>query len=119
MLQTHFSIIHGAAQLFKPETLKAIMMACIILHNMIIEGEWHLTRAKDFDYEQFDGNTHDLVSHNHTFEFREFIDHHLQIRDRGTHSQLQSGLLEHLWQLHNKSQVLVIVNSIFAQYYVC
>ena len=103
MLQTHFSIIHGAAQLFKPETLKAIMMACIILHNMIIEDECHLNGAESFDYEQVDGNSHDPMSHNHTTESTEFIGCHLQIRDRRTHSQLQSNLVEHLWQLHNES----------------
>ena len=86
VLQELTAIICGAARFFKLETLKDIMMACIILHNMIIEDECH-----------------DPMSHNHTTESTEFIGCHLQIRDKRTHSQLQSNLVEHLWQLHNES----------------
>ena len=103
VLQELTAIICGAARFFKLETLKDIMMACIILHNMIIEDECHLNGVESFDYEQVDGNSHDPMSHNHTTESTEFIGCHLQIRDKRTHSQLQSNLVEHLWQLHSKS----------------
>uniref|UniRef100_A0A2N9HV05 Uncharacterized protein n=1 Tax=Fagus sylvatica TaxID=28930 RepID=A0A2N9HV05_FAGSY len=55
------------------------------------------------DYEQFNATTLDPVSHAPTLEFMDFIRRHRQIRDRETHSQLQSDLVEHLWQLHSNS----------------
>ena len=69
VLQACFAIIRGATHFFKLETLKDIMMACIIWHNMIIEDERHLNGAKGIDYEQFHGTTHNPVSHDHTPEF--------------------------------------------------
>ncbi|XP_065633929.1 uncharacterized protein LOC136069394 [Quercus suber] len=69
VLQARFAIIRGVAPFFRPETLKDIMMACIILHNMIIEDERHLNGAEGIDYEQFHGTTHNPVSHDHTPEF--------------------------------------------------
>jgi hypothetical protein len=42
VLQARFAIVCGPARLYQPETLKEIMMACIILHNMIVEDEQDL-----------------------------------------------------------------------------
>ncbi|XP_030925428.1 uncharacterized protein LOC115952396 [Quercus lobata] len=39
VLQARFAIVHGPARFFHLETLKKIMKACIILHNMIVEDE--------------------------------------------------------------------------------
>ena len=39
VLQALFAIVHGPARFFHLKTLKDIVMACIILHNMIVEDE--------------------------------------------------------------------------------
>ena len=39
VLQARFAIVRGPARFFHLETLKDIMMTCIILHNMIVEDE--------------------------------------------------------------------------------
>ncbi|XP_050259469.1 uncharacterized protein LOC126704472 [Quercus robur] len=39
VLQARFAIVRGPTRFFHLETLKDIMMACIILHNMIVEDE--------------------------------------------------------------------------------
>jgi hypothetical protein len=70
---------------------------------MIIEDERHINEVKRGDYEQFNATTLDLMSHSPTFEFMDFIRRHHRIRDRETHSQLQSDLVEYLWQLHTNS----------------
>jgi hypothetical protein len=57
----------------------------------------------DFDYEQPDDNPPELVSLDHPDMLAEFIHNHLRTRDKETHSQLQSDLVEHLWQVHGKS----------------
>jgi hypothetical protein len=43
------------------------------------------------------------ISHDRTIEFVEFIQRHLSIKNSQTHSQLQSDLIEHLWQLYGQS----------------
>jgi hypothetical protein len=103
VLQARFAIIRGPARLHKPEMLKEIMMACIILHNMIVEDERDLYLGADaFDYDQINETPLEPPSHEHTVEFLDFIQNHHRIRDRETHSQLQSDLVEHLWQIHGQ-----------------
>jgi hypothetical protein len=57
----------------------------------------------DFDYEQPDDNPPELVSLDHPGMLTEFIHNYLRIRDKETHSQLQSDLVEYLWQVHGES----------------
>ncbi|XP_042426015.1 uncharacterized protein LOC122013865 [Zingiber officinale] len=52
VLQARFAIVRGPARYFCQSELKDIMMACIILHNMIVEDERNsYLRAHDFDYD--------------------------------------------------------------------
>ncbi|KAF8398675.1 hypothetical protein HHK36_014530 [Tetracentron sinense] len=102
VLQARFAIVRGPARFWKCETLKDIMKACIIMHNMIIEDEQDIG-VEDFNYDTIDESPHAPVSHEHTPELMEFIRGIRRIKDRGTHSQLQSDLVEHLWQQHNQS----------------
>jgi hypothetical protein len=39
VLQSHFAIVQGLARIWDEETLRDIMTACIIMHNMIVENE--------------------------------------------------------------------------------
>nr|XP_023911884.1 uncharacterized protein LOC112023512 [Quercus suber] len=104
VLQAQFAIVRGPARFFHLEMLKDIMMACIILHNMIVEDERHTyLGANDFDYDQIDNNGPKPVSHNPTCNLMQFIERHNSIRDKGIHSQLQADLVEHLWQLQGQS----------------
>ncbi|KAF8393073.1 hypothetical protein HHK36_021314 [Tetracentron sinense] len=103
VLQARFAIVRGPARFWKCETLKDIMKACIIIHNMIVEDERDVNGAEDFNYDAIDESPHAPVSHERTTELMEFIRGIHRIRDRGTHSQLQSDLVEHLWQRHGQS----------------
>ena len=89
-----------SARFLHLETLKDIMIPCIILHNIIVEDERHLYLcADDFDYKQFDGIQPGPISHHRTPQLIEFIQRHQSIRDRGSHSKLQADLVEHIWQV--------------------
>ena len=55
VLQARFTIVRGPARFFHLKTLKKIMTACIILHNMIVEDERDDNEVVDLDYEQNDG----------------------------------------------------------------
>jgi hypothetical protein len=103
VLQSRFAIVRGPARFYQIEALKDIITACIILHNMIIEDERDINEVERGDYEQLNATTLDPVSHAPKLELMDFIRRHRQIRDRETHSQLQSDLVEHLWQLHSNS----------------
>jgi hypothetical protein len=53
VLQAQFVIVRGLIRLWKLETLKDIMMACVILRNMIVEDERTNNEVENFKYEQF------------------------------------------------------------------
>ncbi|KAF5450133.1 hypothetical protein F2P56_030508, partial [Juglans regia] len=64
VLQARFAIIRGPVRFYDRQTLKEIMMACIILHNMIVEDErYTYIRIEDFVYEQSDEISQEPVSH--------------------------------------------------------
>ena len=59
----------------------------------------------DLDYEQNDGvdNPPLQVLREQNGEFLSYIERHGRIRDREIHFQLQSDLIEYLWQLQGES----------------
>ncbi|XP_031261670.1 uncharacterized protein LOC116119875 [Pistacia vera] len=99
VLQARFAIVRGPALLWHRETLKDIMKACIILHNMIVEDERHVKNL-NYNYDAFDVNPDISISHEQTTKLLEFVQCHRRIRDRDIHSQLQQDLIEHIWKLH-------------------
>ena len=104
VLQARFAIVHGLARFFHLDTLQKIMKACIILHNMIVEDERDDNEEVDLDYEKIDreDNPHLQVLREQSDGFLSNIERHGRIRDREIHFQLQSDLIEHLWQLQGE-----------------
>ena len=87
ILQARFSIVHGPARFWNEATFNNIIKACIILHNMIIEDERDPNGVQqDDDYEQMLENIPTPVSRELTIEVQNFIQSHIRIRDRETHS---------------------------------
>jgi hypothetical protein len=104
IFKARFSIVRGLVRFWDKATLNDIMKACIILHNMIIEDECDPNGVQQGDdYEQVLESISTTVSRERTTEVQNFIQSHIRIRDRETHSQLQDDLVEHLWQLHGQS----------------
>ncbi|XP_028089579.1 uncharacterized protein LOC114289930 [Camellia sinensis] len=101
VLQARFAIVRRPARFWKMEIMEDIMMACIIMHNMIVEDERD-ANGLDFNYDTI-SESFPPVSHERTPELFEFIQNHYRIRDRGTHSKLKQDLVEHLWTLHGDS----------------
>ncbi|XP_015865771.2 uncharacterized protein LOC107403403 [Ziziphus jujuba] len=85
VLQSRFAIVCGPAHFWHRETLKDIMKACIILHNMIVEDEQH-DKYLDYSYDALDATLTISVSHEPTTELLNFIQCHHLIRDRNIHS---------------------------------
>jgi hypothetical protein len=93
MLQSRFAIVRGPVQYWNKKTLANIMKACIIMHNMIIEDEGVMNLG--FDHER-EVNSFISLSHGEIPELHDLLQTHNRIRDRGTSSQLQKDLIEHL-----------------------
>ena len=98
VLQARFRIVHNPCQLWNAESMKTIMIAVIILHNMIIEDEG-TDNNQDFLFEDgfvaFDIVPGSRVPSN-PLQCRSAI---RQIRSQPRHVQLQADLVEHLWSL--------------------
>uniref|UniRef100_A0A7N2QZ59 No apical meristem-associated C-terminal domain-containing protein n=1 Tax=Quercus lobata TaxID=97700 RepID=A0A7N2QZ59_QUELO len=69
------------------------------------EDERDDNEVVDLDYEQNDGvdNPPLQMLREQSDEFLSYIERHGRIRDREIHFQLQSDLIEHLWQLQGES----------------
>ena len=102
VLQSRFAIVHGPAHFWDKDTLREIITACVIMHNMIIEDEQNEDDYIDIQYEGVGQlvRTTPPEQRNRMCEFRDFIQAHHNIRNRETHNQLQKVLIEHLWQRH-------------------
>jgi hypothetical protein len=97
VLQARFAIVRGPARFWDEATLRDIMMACIIMHNMIIEDERGADRL-DVPYDKSDAETSGVVSRAGALDFSSFVKKHQEIRDPCMHQQLKKDLVEHLWQ---------------------
>jgi hypothetical protein len=111
VLQSRFAIVRGAARLWDEDTLHDIMMACIIMHNMIVEDERD-EYGGQYEY-NFDDMGHYVcnyddmgervtVSHNAAPELDAFIQNYKNIKNKETHYQLKADLIEHLCQNHSE-----------------
>ncbi|XP_062206263.1 uncharacterized protein LOC133908286 [Phragmites australis] len=97
VLQSRFPIVRGVTRLWDEETLSAIMTACIIMHNMIIEDE---REDDDVDY-AYEGAGEDVqASHDVTPPLMVLSQRYNAIRCKQAHVNLREDLVEHLWQLH-------------------
>jgi hypothetical protein len=97
ILQARFAIVRGSARFWDEATLRDIMMACIIMHNMITEDERDADRL-EVPYDKSDAETTGVVSREGTSNFLAFVQKHHEIQNRHMHRQLQEDLVEHLWE---------------------
>ncbi|XP_020266390.1 uncharacterized protein LOC109841871 [Asparagus officinalis] len=109
VLQSRFAIVRNPARLWDKDNLKHIMMACIIMHNMIVEDERDehecirkLRKIHDIEeeYDHVDEIPRISLSLERTPIIIEFIANRHRVRDKQMHTQLQEDLVEHLWKKH-------------------
>jgi len=99
VLQVRWGIIRGPAYGWDRYRLKNIMMACIILHNMIIDDE----RGENLPY-VYDSNGPPVQPfRSGTREQTDFIAAHHRLRDRDTAHKLKRDHIEHIWPLFGSS----------------
>jgi len=98
ILQSRFCILRRPTRLYEQGDLEDIMLACIILHNMIIEDE------KDIEDVSLDLNEEattstvqaSTISQGHDPVMEEVLQRNADIRDHEAHMQQQSDLIDHI-----------------------
>jgi hypothetical protein len=101
ILQSRFGILRRPARLYEQGDLESIMLACIILHNMIIEDERDIEQVPlDLNEE---ANTYSvqaatIISEVENPEMQDVLNRNIALDDRRVHKQLQSDLIDHIWQ---------------------
>lgn len=100
VLQARWSILLRPARLYDRGDLHHIMMACIILHNMIVEDEKE-EAGNILDLNEEAGSSLVLPSvftHGDMPAFADVLERDARIRNRPTHKALKIDLIEHIWK---------------------
>jgi hypothetical protein len=101
ILQSRFGILRRPARLYEQGDLQSIVLACIILHNMIIEDEKDIEQVPiDLNEEAntFSVQGATIISDGENPELEEVINRNIALHDHQAHKQLQDDLIEHIWQ---------------------
>ncbi|XP_075506796.1 uncharacterized protein LOC142543185 [Primulina tabacum] len=99
VLQARWAIVRGPARYWYRKKLKYIMLACIILHDMIVEdGGIHVTNWYN---DEGDEPAQPIQGSNRGFH--EYLRTNSEIRDTHVHHQLRADLVEHIWSQYNNN----------------
>ena len=100
VLQRRFCILKRPARLYDRGVLRDVVLACIVLHNMIVEDE----KEKDIIKENLDLNVPPSSSTVQEPEFSPYqnvpleraLEKDTSIRDKSSHRRLKNDLVEHI-----------------------
>jgi hypothetical protein len=93
ILQSRWAIVRHPAKAWSVQQMWKVMIACVIMHNMIVEEE-----RDDSVYDQGWDFQGELVAPNLVPSlFQEFFCTHHEIRDRATHLALHEDLVNPIW----------------------
>ncbi|CAH9090366.1 unnamed protein product [Cuscuta epithymum] len=122
ILQARWAIVRGPARLHDIQTLGDIMLACIIMHNMIVEDEYeerdeeptHQDYTQDYDYI---GATVELDLNHDGPTLSQYMMRHNRIRDSSVHTLLKNDLINHLWKLSTMEMECSLFVSLIFLYF--
>ncbi|CAM8908042.1 unnamed protein product [Rhodiola kirilowii] len=121
ILQSRWAILRHAGMCHRKSVLKTIMLACIIMHNMIVEEEFiedEFEETEELDlhnptsaFTVYDGPIdqygnrirHDPVER--TQQSQAFSDRLTNLQSAYLHNQLQSDLVKHNWFMETGEQL--------------
>jgi hypothetical protein len=103
VLQAKFKIIQNPARLWSHRKLNAIMRACVILHNMVIEDERNIY-SHPTDTASFEGPANPPVNKTRDVpEIEQLINTYICIKSKETNRQLQHDLIQSIWNHYGAS----------------
>jgi hypothetical protein len=103
VLQARFAFLRHPCLIWDYEQMGQIVIACIIMHNMIVEDERETYRNYDpsesFNDTHTNGND-DVVEYSteRIADLRSYMRNREQLRNREAHSSLKNDLIENIWQ---------------------
>ncbi len=106
VLQARFNIVRRSAKKWKRKSIGNIMLACVILHNMIVEDEGE-DAICDLDLNRIPRTSIVLppeVTSGGNPCFRDVLSRKAAIRARSMHTQLKTDLIEHIWNRFRNMQ---------------
>jgi len=108
VLERRFCILKRPARLYDRNVLRDVVLACIILHNMIVEDE----KESSIIQEDLELNVPPSSSTVQDSEFsrdqnvplERVLEKYVSIRDRSAHRRLKKDLVEHIWNKFGPTQ---------------
>lgn len=100
VLRRRFSILKRPARLYDRDQLHDIVLACVILHNMIVEDEKEEDIEENLDLNVAPSSTcveEPEISPSENILFDRVLQKDSDIRDRSAHFRLKNDLVEHIW----------------------
>ena len=109
VLQARFAIIRNPALARDASMLGKIMIACIIMHNMIVEDErdTYKTYYDPNEYDQATNASSSNENNEEPFQFQNsnnriasletYMSNRARVRDEAMHKALKKDLVEHMW----------------------
>jgi len=100
VLRRRFSILKRPARLYDRDQLRDIVLACVILHNMIVEDEKEEDIEENLDLNVAASSATVQEPENSPDEnvsFDRVLEKDTHIRDRSAHFRLKNDLVEHIW----------------------
>ena len=111
VLQARFAFIKCPCLIWDRDIMGKIMIACIILHNMIVEderssysnycdpAEFIQDRLGQSSRENEDGDANDdfIYSTNRIASLASYMKNKAQLQNREAHKALRDDLVEHIW----------------------
>ncbi|GJW77330.1 putative nuclease HARBI1 [Tanacetum coccineum] len=102
VLQARFAFLRRPCLIWDYKKMGEIMIACIIMHNMIVEDERETYKNSDPSefFNDMDTNDDDVVTYSteRIADLASFMRNREQLRNREAHSSLKNDLIEHIWQ---------------------
>ena len=95
VLQSRWAIARHPARTWSKETMWEVMIACAIMHNMIVEdGPDERVFDQGWEFQGGGGLIHPALG---PPTFQQYLHMHHEIRDKANHKLLLKDLLEHMW----------------------
>ncbi|GKB84007.1 RNA-directed DNA polymerase, eukaryota, nucleotide-binding alpha-beta plait domain protein [Tanacetum coccineum] len=102
VLQARFAFLQRPCLIWDYGQMRQIMIACIIMHNMIVEDERDTYQNFDpseiFNDMHTPGNEVVEYSTERIADLRSYMRNREQLCNREAHSSLKNDLIEHIWQ---------------------